>query len=496
MKKIDRVFLCAACIALMLTTLASAAGQLPVMNAYTTQDGVTLFVRNQGAEVEQVYVGNDACPSFTTSEMGPTRTLVVLDNSQSIPEDQREGIKAFLTELVAARSDGDVFTLATFDQEVTYLTQDDNDYLSIKGKINAIAFVDQVSYFTNTVYKVLSDLVENDAMMYTRLIIIADGAENEALGFTDDELYQKIQIAHIPIYAIGFTTGNNEENLERMFSLSRMSSGKDYLIGDISFAGILQDLGREEETLRVDITPPQELCDGTEQAIRVNFEGGSFASAEVVMPFQASVEPEPNPSVPPEEPPVQVGPERNWMPIIAVAVLGAAVIIVFIVAAEVKKGKKRDKRTDEPVDLSGIGHSSETVLIAARKGDHTELLDGGYQQHTSLLNDQRRDDMRRLRLEDLSNPAKVFECSIHNRLLIGADPLQCHIVISYDKYVSSVHCEVAPKDGGFVVRDGADGMKPSTNGTYVNDQKVSSELPLPDKSVLRLGALKFRVTIL
>lgn len=51
-----------------------------------------------------------------------------------------------------------------------------------------------------------------------------------------------------------------------------------------------------------------------------------------------------------------------------------------------------------------------------------------------------------------------------------------------DQAASTHHCEIAWKNGAYVVRD-----KESRNGTYINGQKIGAEAPLPTGAVLRLG---------
>ena len=334
MKKISRFLSVFICAVIALTVIASADDQLPVMNAYTTQEGVTLFVESPGAGVEQVYIGNAACQRLTESELGATRTVVLLDNSLSIQEGYRQGIKTFLTDLVAARNDGDTFTIATFSEDVVYLTQDDNDYLAIKEKIDAITFANQKSYFTKALYQVLSDIAESGTIQYTRVIVIADGAENEELGYTDDELYQKIRAVQVPIDTIGCSTGDNAENLKKMFSLSRISNGKDYLIDNTSLPDILQDVIQEENHLvRIDVTPTQAMSDGTVRSVRVNFTGGAYASAEIAMPFWAAAEPEPETETAPAVEPAaeQTGLLRPGEPLFLALCAAAALVLVAVI---------------------------------------------------------------------------------------------------------------------------------------------------------------------
>ena len=85
---------------------------------------------------------------------------------------------------------------------------------------------------------------------------------------------------------IGCRTGANEENLKKMFSISRMSNAREYLLDETEPAEILQDILNGTDLIRVDIFPEDELCDGTRQPVRIGF-GEDFCTVEAVMPFRA-----------------------------------------------------------------------------------------------------------------------------------------------------------------------------------------------------------------
>jgi pSer/pThr/pTyr-binding forkhead associated (FHA) protein len=54
--------------------------------------------------------------------------------------------------------------------------------------------------------------------------------------------------------------------------------------------------------------------------------------------------------------------------------------------------------------------------------------------------------------------------------------------------ISRRHCAIVLRDSGYTVRDLG-----SRNGTHVNDEKISKEVPLKDGDELRVGPLIFRV---
>src|SRR5215211_9209417 len=54
--------------------------------------------------------------------------------------------------------------------------------------------------------------------------------------------------------------------------------------------------------------------------------------------------------------------------------------------------------------------------------------------------------------------------------------------------ISRRHCAIIHRESGYTVRDLG-----SRNGTHVNDEKISAEVPLKDGDELRVGPLHFRI---
>lgn len=509
MKKFGTVMTALLAVAVLCTETVFAAEMPAVMNTYTEADSVVLFVKDIGEQIDHVYVDQQECSQYTVEEAGPVHTIVMVDNSLSIQEAFRSNIKTFLTDLVAARKDGDTFTIGTFAQDVNYLVQDGSDYLEIKQQIDSFEFVNQESYFLKSLYQLLEDLAAQEATRYTRIIVIADGVDNEELGYTDEELKSKIQEVQVPIYTIGCTGKSNGENLKKMFSLSRMSKAKNYLLPDEQLEDILQDILQDGIISRVTIHPDAALCDGTTKPIRLAA-GEDYAQQIVKMPFQTASGVAPaaseaaEPSALPQEtkapqeietPQEEQSPQKG-LPLAVLLALGGAgvgLIVLLVILLVVRRRRKKAAEDKKPqVDISGIGHSSETAPVNPKSaGQVTGSLSGFGDGKTEVLVGAK---TVRLCLQDQENPAKSFEYPLRDRVLIGKDTARCQIVIDYNRYVSGVHCEVFLKNGEYWVRDGGGTVEHSTNGTYVNDQKVDKELPLPEGSVLRLGEVRLKVS--
>ena len=66
----------------------------------------------------------------------------------------------------------------------------------------------------------------------------------------------------------------------------------------------------------------------------------------------------------------------------------------------------------------------------------------------------------------------------------------CDVCIHYDDRVSGKHCEIGVRGNRFYVLD----LK-SSNGTFLNENRVITDSDLIAGNILRLGAVRFRVDI-
>lgn len=506
MKKIFRFFLAWCCVAAFVYSTVYGASLASVMNVYTSEEEVILFLKNQEKEIETVYVGGEEAKRFRTEEMGPVRTIVLLDNSLSIKEKYRASIKTFLTDLAAARNTGDTFTIATYAEQTTYLTEESSDYLNIKAQIDGIQFINQESYFTNALYTVLEELDQYDEIKYTRIIVIADGIDNEALGYTDEELNGRIRDAGVPIYTLGCTSKGNEENLKRMFSLSRLSNGKSYLMDEVSESEILKEIESDLDIVKVVVVPQDKVCDGTSQSVRISF-GEDYCTAQAVMPFKAREtvrETEKKETVPEKTTAVQetkkeTEPETSgslrWNKKTSMLIAaGASVLAVLIILPIVIIKRKKTEKSGFSDSEFDIPSAKNKELEKKRPNGDTKIMNDSSDESTGQTDILGVNRQVRLLLKDMDNPSKTFEYPIRDKIRIGRNASKCQVVIDYDKYISAIHCEIIVKGDGLYVRDGGGDVIASTNGTFVNGKRVAPELPLPSGSVLKLGQVRLAVS--
>ena len=478
----------------LLCGVALATEEPAVLNACTVEQSLVLYLPQQETPVQNVYIGSREIPVFTVEPPGPIHTVVLLDNSLSIRPEFRQPIVELLEELAASRSDGDIFTIATYAESLQYLVQESNDYLEIKAAVDAITFNNQNSYCTNSLYQLVEDALQwqEQLQCFTRLVVLSDGTDHEVLGYTDQELEEKIRQAQLPIYTVGCQGQENEEELKQLFALSRLSGGGSYLMST-DVTAILQGLRDAVAVMeRMEISVPADLCDGSQQMVRLSW-GETHSSVEMTMPFlaitpepESALEPEPEPEPEPKPEPEPV-PEQplSWM------VWAGGGLILCAAAGVVMFLRQRKRRAEQAAAVEAATAAAEPELDY----DRTEIVgshitwDVNREEPTAVLTGGH---SVRLRLQGMDDPGEVYEYSVNDRLLIGKDRSRCRIVVD-QRYISGVHCMVMAEGSLFYVQDGAPDGKPSTNGTYVNGIRVTEATPLPAEAILKLGQRSYRV---
>lgn len=100
------------------------------------------------------------------------------------------------------------------------------------------------------------------------------------------------------------------------------------------------------------------------------------------------------------------------------------------------------------------------------------------------------------RLECVAGPSvgQVYRCSSGSSMTLGRTPGRCDIALPGSESVSSCHCRITVNGTRVTVTD-----LNSTNGTYMNDQRLLPQQPMPimDGAVIYLGnkTCAFRVRI-
>lgn len=487
--KITKIFSMSVVVAVMCGMCVFASGDARIAETYTDDEGISIYVSDIEADGEQsVQIGTSSAKVLSADKIADgkvqVRTLAMVDNSISIQKNQQQKIAELLQDLIAGKMNGEKIAIATFSEEVSYLTEYTDDYSTLKSAVNGITYQDQETYLTDVLYDILTkDIANEDEEYFYRIVIISDGVDNKSIGITKAELIDLLKDNSIPLHTVGCKEKNNNEELENMFALSRITGGNEYQLDELEDTlTVVSELSKDAEIVRFRIVPDAKDMDGSKKTVKLK-SGDDAVSAEIRMPQKEIIEevveePEEEPEVEEvesEEPEVEVEeevePEFPIVLFICVVIVIVVLVIVLIALLIVLNSKKK-----KGVEFESLADSMEGMAAKANQPEQTVMVGRTYE----------------LLLEDVSNPARVFRSNLKDgtSVVIGRSRQKCNIFIETDPSVSGVHCEIGVRENGFYIKD-----LQSSNGTYINDTRVITESRLIAGNIIRLGSLCLRVRI-
>lgn len=505
-----------------------AAGEAKIMELQDQNEVPSVYVKGIEDDITSAsaVIGNVECPDVTftpiAEEEVSVRTLFLVDNSLSIPENSRDFVKSVILQTIAGRSDNEEFAVATFGEEMTMVMDFSDDYAALKDAVDGIGFVDQETYLTDVLYSLIADqhFNEDDNLSYRRIVVISDGVDNKSIGITGEELSSLLEEEHIPVYTLGVYNKRqtNAAELESMFALARQTSADAFLLDEVeSEMDIVNALAEDRNIVRFDVVPLSEVKDGSKKTLTLNIRtvAGelSLELADVKMPQEVKTavtdsqekreEAEPDTTT---EEDATVEPENaeeksntTTIVLICVIVVLAIIILIVIILLAVKMAKQKKEENEfkeveyvepvieEPENTYNINDRRKARAVQDDGEESTQMLwDDFYGEGAGLVRARERDIS--VTLTDIDSPARSFTKSITDRLVIGRSKNRTDICIEYAPSVSSVHCAIEFRAGKFYLID-----LQSSNGTFINGSRVLSEIEITSGCIMVLGNVKLRV---
>lgn len=488
-----------------------ADSSVAILETYTGDSQISVYVKGTEADMNgvSIQIATAEADQFNAKPISeldkPMKTLVMVDNSISISADNREKIAEFLQNLISDRLNNEEICIATFSEDINIVTDYSSDYATLKQAIGSISYQDQETYLTDVLYDLISAQYTYSAEdIYCRIIVVSDGVDNKSLGYTKDELYSLLKDIQVPIYTIGSVNKNNNDELENMFALSRMSFAEYFLLDDTeNVMAITETLKEDRDIVRLTITPPEEMMDGSKKAVKITFTDASVLTAEITMPQQvqekgSQKEPAEEEGAEPEtvvEITSEERPDANTdFPIIVFIVMAAIIVVTITCAVLIMLKKKKSNQVKfEALDDNILRELEENT---SDSGDNTEMIGSFYNSSDegSTVMIWNQNTTYQVVLTDVNLPAKSFRVPLNNSIIIGRPKKSCvvnlDIALGYDGSVSGPHCEITVKDGKFYIKD-----LQSSNGTYVNDSKISAETEIFPGNILKFGRLEMRFEV-
>ncbi|MCM1217684.1 MAG: VWA domain-containing protein [Lachnospiraceae bacterium] len=509
-----KIWLAAAATFFMMLPLPVYAEEAKILSAIVFDGDIYIYIRGitQLQQDSVVQIGNQVCQKeqMAFAELSDSgisrRSLILIDNSKSIPNGKHEDIQDILHQLVSLSAENEQFKIGVFSDQITYLCDYTNDKETLNGAIEELTYSDQNTYLSDVLYHVISELKQENIGAYTRLIVFADGADDNAIGYANDEVRSYIAANGYPVYSVGIPAKNNESKLEIMFSFSRASASEYFLLdGSVSNDEIVSGLMADQEGICLKITPEEGLKDGSNKSIllKLNTSAGSVElTANVDMPFGTEIEELPNEEKIEEEeekksaelPVLKPGEESTgdveedtaqklpvWLIILLIIVLLTAVTATVIFAQRKKKKPEVTiaKDNPSPVNMENMEQSYDETIFNDPKS-YNDDAKGLWKKATTG---------NYLVLRNLDNPSLVMQAPIVDKIRIGRrEPAD--LLIEGDGKVSKLHCEIILRGELLYIKDCN-----STNGTLYEGVRIYSETPIVSGGKIEIGAHQYRVEL-
>lgn len=438
-------------------------------------------------------------------------TVIMVDNSLSVTEQNRDNIREILKEYVQTMPPQEVVSLAVFGEDIRFLCEKSGDAQEMVSLIDGIEFHDQDTYLTDYLYQMLGE-IENDTM-FTRFILISDGVDNKTIGITKEELNGRLGEITRPIYTIGHVYKENAAQLKNMFALSRATGGKELLIEDIENSrSIAEEIHDFSAIYSCRAQIPKDVMDGADRHVLLHIhtdKGDVEVTGSVSMPFglveqekeaeepeeerweepEVIAEPEPAPATEPEsvkEPEENTGQEEESgvqepgdTAVIAALVLVIVLAVYLLYRQKKKPGtvkeNKKEKKKEKQKEIKPVIVREPEISEPEGQEDVTVMLEGRYL----------------LTLRDRMDPEKVFRYPLDGHVVVGRNADMVQIVVDYSLTVSGRHCEFYVQNNRFFIRD-----LNSANHTYLNGKRVNNGMEMTSGSRVKIGEVEFDIDIM
>lgn len=407
------------------------------------------------------------------------QTLVLIDNSLSVSKVNREITKLTLQYLFSHSPEGRAYCFAPFAHELDYVESYTTDYLGLEDMAYRLEYENKDTSITDTLTDVLDKWQEGD-FACRNILIFTDGIQEEAVRYREEELFYVINNASYPIYVVLLDQQQGEEALMDMSAICRLSGGK---LFSTEFEGSDAEVERklteqifnamseyeeqnwalyndedEEDTEDEKESDSDEVSPQIEEIVseEVELSEAMAAPMEEVIYSQEAVNP--------------------LEDALSMAFLGGglflAICACFICWCLFIRSRKRKQDDEEEYRKRIVSQISDS---SPENDSMTRLL---YETSDGID----------ISFEDAADPSKYFRKTLLDRLRLGRALNQCDVAFEYEDSVSAVHCELSRTERCVYVKD----LK-SSNGTYINGQKVYDTSQLRDGDMLKLGLLSLIV---
>ena len=433
------------CAVLLLSLTARAAPEPRILQRRFDPDTSrwTLYVLHPGgAKVSGVTVdGTEVADATLTRDPAktPVVTWILFDNSEAVPEELRDAASDLLLTLLGEKGKSEVHTFCTFSDRLRVEVRESGSFTELKARIDALEYDGTEHNLVRALNAVMTEEEKRTGAVFARVILISPGGDSVPSGVMTRQLRDYLQSNNIPIYTVGYRTGDNDAVLSWLYALSARTGARAWDIAETGASDIANIMHWEEIPVRVLLTAP-----GGGEA-EVTFDDGTSARI-TIPPTVAETE------TPPESIPEPVPENTQSTDRFSVWWLALFTLLLLVLGGAFALRRYGGRRKSAP----GI----------RIRGENTSLI---------------------LYLKDVQQPEREFSAPLQGRVSVGrSDGNQ--IVLNYDQSISRAHCEIAFQDNTLWIRD-----LDSTGGTFVDGERITGTVPLPVGATVRLGHVNYQV---
>ena len=165
-----------------LTILAGSRTSEQVMQTVSSDSAVKMYIRDLSPDSGDVsfQVQDTFCPEVrlypVTEDQQKPRTLIMLDNSASIPDSSHQKILDLMKGIIDGHGDGELFRLAYYSDSISYRSDSYcDDYEGLKEIISQTSYSNQDTYLTDVLAEVAQEVYR----------VTPHGAVSDGVAVTD-----------------------------------------------------------------------------------------------------------------------------------------------------------------------------------------------------------------------------------------------------------------------------------------------------------------------
>lgn len=495
------------CLFVSLSGINAFAFDSPSLLEYSSdEDKITAYVNGLESNDAACRIAGIECPAIKKgtvyADAEEYQTLFLIDTSKSMSA-YKDAIASFLLNCIDNKQSNEYYSIAVFGSANSpeYLTGFENDRYSLEKIVDNISYDYKSSYIFSNLHNAISELMSENTAIYKRIVLFTDGGENSAKGMTVDEVLSDFDNTPIQVYTVSLVNSskNNIEQLKTIARIARASGGADIMISNNKVTEKNSEIlfSDAADISCIEIQIDNTVADGSVKAVEIT-SGQTVIKADLRMPMlsaeakteetETETETEATASEQQEDTytqistedetaPIETSPQKPVINLNFIIIIAAAVAVIAIIVAVVNTVTHRKNTAQSHASISDVKtDNDDTVIISSRSGD-TEMLFNSSAGSVIIL-------------RDLMNTDHTFEASLSGGIIIGRSSDVSSLVIDYDKSVSKKHCRIYLKGNDVYIEDLG-----SANKTYVNDVQITSPQIIRNTDEIKIGRVRFGVTI-